>query len=164
MYNKFEFKWLALSILLATILPATAQDLVPEHATQISQSTQNNPVKQGASSSSKTHRSLGQTAVKLPVAAASFVVASIVGTPISMARHSADELSHATKGTINGMRSPFSAPVMVVVGPLAIASSIIGGTVIEGPWTAMETSWAYAMDKPFSKDAFSLGELEKWDE
>jgi hypothetical protein len=125
----------------------------------LAQSTDPAAPKQPASNSTLN---AGSKIARLPLAAASFVVGSVVGTPIAMARHSADEIDHAAKGMTQGMHHPWFIPFFSIVGPTALALGGLGGA-LEGPWYAIENSGANCIDKPFSKESFSLGEMEKWE-
>lgn len=151
MSNRITLKLLSITFLVSTVLPVAAQD-------------ESNQANQQTSGSSGALDRVSKTAKKLPIATVSFVVGSIVGTPISMFRHSADQVNHASKGIAKGMHSPFSAPIMIVLGPPAIIAGGLGGVFVQGPWNAIGNSWANSLNKPFSKDAFSLGPLEKWDD
>jgi len=151
-------KTLVISCVALSISPVFAEDT----STQISQNAgSTSPAKTKQSSSGGYFERLGKNTVKLPVATVSFVVGTVVGTPVSIARHSVNEVHNAGKGIYDGLHNPFSAPLVLVLGGPAILAGAFGGAVCLGPWTAMENSWANAMDKPFSKDSFSLGALDK---
>jgi hypothetical protein len=106
---------------------------------------------------------MGKIVSKAPKAAASFVVGSLVGLPISAVRHSANEMKLAAKETVRGLKDPLTAPFFLVVGPEALVLGAMSGAVV-GPYDAIETSAVNSFNKPFSKEAFSLGPMEKLQE
>ena len=103
---------------------------------------------------------IGKLVTKAPKAAASFLVASVAGIPISAVRHSADEMKVAAKDMVHGLKDPLTAPFFIIVGPEAVVLGGLAGLVV-GPADAVETSAVNSCKKPFSKESFSLGEIEK---
>jgi hypothetical protein len=112
-----------------------------------------------ASLASPSSHDIGETAAKLPKATASFIVGSIVGTPISMARHAADQVRKGANDIKDGLHNPYSAPIVLILGVPALTAGALGGLVVQGPYSAIYNSWTNAMDKPFSKESFTLGDL-----
>ena len=116
-----------------------------------------------SSSKSSVFNRIGKIVARAPKAAASFVVGSVVGAPISAVRHSTQEVKLAAKETVQGLKDPITAPFFLVVGPEALLLGSLSGAVV-GPYDAIETSAVNSFDKPFSKESFSLGPMEKLQE
>src|SRR5271165_2989296 len=125
----------------------------------IADSTPQTTTPQGSAKVSVFDR-IGKIVAKTPKAAASFLVASVGGIPISAVRHSADEMKHAAKEMVHGLKDPLTAPFFLVVGPEAVLFAGLAGVVV-GPSDAVETSAVHCFTKPFSKEAFSVGPMEK---
>ncbi len=142
MLNRNNLKLVVISTMLSALLPVAAQNA-------------SNPVNQQTSTGTAN-----KTEKNFPKTATAFVVGSIVGTPISAVRYSAYEVKHAAKGMVDGMHNHLVAPVFMIIGPTAILLGGVGGAVIEGPCEAVKNSWVHSQDKPFSKEAFSLGPME----
>jgi hypothetical protein len=106
---------------------------------------------------------MGKFVSKVPKAAASFVVGSVGGIPISVVRHSASEMKLAAKEMGHGIKDPLTAPFYLILGPEAFVLGSMSGVVV-GPYDAIETSAVNCWNKPFSKESFSLGAMEKVDD
>lgn len=91
---------------------------------------------------------------EFPEKAAGFVVGSVVGTPICMVRRFMRrevELSRALSCNSNNLL------FLVPCGLVSIPVAAFGGAV-EGPGYSIHN--AFAAETPFSKDQFSLGEMQ----
>jgi hypothetical protein len=87
---------------------------------------------------------------------ASFTTGVIVGTPIAIFRKSVECTVSDTKELVGESRNPvFLVPAGIISLPWGVFS---GG--VEGLYTGVANSWVNSDDKPFSKDAFSLGEMK----
>jgi len=96
-----------------------------------------------------------KTIGKSPLNAASIAAGIVAGTPIAIVRKTGRQYMGCVKefkkdsNTYKFWGAVYSAPVAVTAG-------LIKGAIY-GPKNALH----YSVDKPFSKDAFSLGDLEE---
>lgn len=97
---------------------------------------------------------ISKTISKVPVSAASMAASTTIGTPIAIVRKTSCEYVGCVKefkkdsNTYKFWGAAYSAPVAVVSG-------LIKGTVY-----GAKNAIRYSVNKPFSKDAFSLAKLE----
>ena len=88
------------------------------------------------------------------VSAASMTAGTMAGTPIAIVRKTASQYVGCVKefkkdnNTYKFWGALYSAPVAAIAGP------------IKGTICGAKNAIHYSVDKPFSKDAFSLGKLE----
>ena len=154
-----------IALALSCIAPVSAEEASERNSEQSSpRQIAANSGKQQTSSNSNPVERVGKAIIKLPIAATSFVVASVVGTPIAMVRQTASEVSSVSKQSYEGMHSPFEAPLVLVLGGPAIVTSALGGFFCTGPVSGVQNSLSNSMKKPFSKDAFSLGPMDEWNQ
>ncbi len=91
---------------------------------------------------------------KVSLSASSMAVGTVVGTPIAIIRKTDSQYVGCVKefkkdsNTYKFWGAACSAPVAVISG------------LIKGPVYGAKNAISYSIDKPFSKDAFSLGNLE----
>jgi len=91
---------------------------------------------------------------KAPLAAASMAAGTVVGTPIAIVRKTGTQYVDCVKEFKNDSNTYkfWGAFTSILVAP---TSGIIKGTIY-GPKNAIK----HSVESPFSKDAFSLGNLE----
>ena len=97
----------------------------------------------------------GFSAAKLPTAAVSFTAGVLVGTPIAVVRKCMTEGVKATKELTGETSNPF---ILIPVGLIGFPGGMMTGTLYgfyEGPKNAA----ANCFSDPFSKDSFSLGDI-----
>lgn len=81
---------------------------------------------------------------------------TIVGTPIAIVRMSKREIGIAAKDLVGETSNPiFLAPAY----GLAITPGIMSGTIY-GVFAGAADAWKNSEDAPFSKEAFSLGDMK----
>jgi len=94
------------------------------------------------------------TISKASLSASSMVGGTVAGTPIAIVRKTGSEYIGCVKefkkdsNTYKFWGAAYSAPVAVVSG------------LIKGPVYGAKNAIHYSIDKPFGKEAFSLGKLE----
>lgn len=92
---------------------------------------------------------------KLPLTATSVAASTVVGTPIAIVRKTGSQYVGCVKefkkdsNTYKFWGALYSVPVAIVAGP------------IKGTICGAKNAVRYSIDKPFSRDAFSLGNLEE---
>ena len=85
----------------------------------------------------------------------SFVVATICGTPIAIVRRVVDNTVDAVKCARE--RPLLFVPAMAIGVPACAMGGLWDG-LVTGPVDA----WEYSADQPFSKQAFSLGDMHEF--
>lgn len=93
-----------------------------------------------------------------PVArATSFVAGSVVGTPVAAVRRAWD-LANWTGS--HWLDEYFQTNNKYVAAPIKVASIVfvLPVSLLEAPFWSVHNAWVYSAGKPFSKDAFSLGD------
>lgn len=87
-----------------------------------------------------------------------FCAGAIVGTPICFLRKFPSEVSEGAHGFVGSITSNDNNKLLLV--PACVAWLPVAGVVsaLEAPGFALKD--AYTADKPFSKEQFSLGQME----
>jgi hypothetical protein len=89
-----------------------------------------------------------------PGAMAAFATGAVVGLPFACKHHIVDETQQANHDLIKDSKNPILVvPVTIFSLPFTIPIGTLFGT-----GHAIKNSWVNKNDKPFSKDAFSLGQ------
>lgn len=99
--------------------------------------------------------SAAKFAAKMPVEFASFCTGAVFGTPIAVARKTAQNSVKATKDASGNSDNKGKLAAASLIG---LPVGIFTGS-IEGVYWGLANSWTNS-SKPFSKDAFSLGEMK----
>lgn len=91
-----------------------------------------------------------------PIARGASVAAGLVfGTPVAIVRRTGQEIVQGTKDLVGDTDNWFIiAPASVIAIPFGCVS---GGA--SGVLTGAKNAWVGSADEPFSKDAFSLGDM-----
>lgn len=110
-------------------------------------------VKTAKTASSKSS-SGGSAAV--PARFASFVVGSVVGTPVAMVRKSKQEIVTATRDLVGDTNNKF---LLGAGGFLGVPAGLISG-FFEGPVYGVMDAWKGSADEPFSAETFSMGDMK----
>lgn len=113
--------------------------------------SQASPQSQGSSDSPL--RSLLRGVAKAPVYLTSVAVTVPIGVPIAIVRG----INKETKGVAAEMVGEADIPLGVAVVPFAGPFGVLAGTG-DGFWGGIANSLKHSYDKPFGKEAFSLGE------
>lgn len=116
------------------------------------------PVAAQTSASTRTvSSSLTNCIETLPTRVPSFLVGAVGGVPIAMVRKTVKGATDTAKIGLEDRKYKWLmiVPTFVLGVPLAA----VGG-FIDGPFCSLHNAWVYSADHPFSKEAFSLGELE----
>lgn len=104
-----------------------------------------------------SHADAGEMAkalFKFPITVTSFAAGTAVGTPIAMGRKSmADTKEYADKWGDGGMIKKTGGTLV------ALPAGLVRGTV-EGAVLGPKNAWKNSCEHPFSKDCFSLGDLD----
>lgn len=87
--------------------------------------------------------------------AASFTAGVVVGTPIAIVRKCKTEIVQATKDLTGDTDKLY---FILPAGLLGMPFGALSGTV-EGTFLGIINSWKASGDEPFSKEAFSLGDM-----
>ncbi|MCA9803907.1 MAG: hypothetical protein KC777_18180 [Cyanobacteria bacterium HKST-UBA02] len=95
------------------------------------------------------------SAVKFPVALLSFTAGTVIGTPIAVLRKTASNTKE-TAEQVSGDGGAVKTAAGYLVG---LPVGIFKGT-IEGLWLGPKNAAMNASESPFSKDGFSLGDLD----
>lgn len=86
---------------------------------------------------------------------ASFAVGMVFGTPIAIVRKTGQEIVQGTKDLVGDTDNWFIlAPAGVVATPFGCVSGGAGGVL-----SGIKNAWTGSADEPFSKEAFSLGDM-----
>lgn len=128
---------LALAVSIASFSPALADDASPKVSTA--------PSVSGSS---------GGTSLGVRLIA--FSIGFLVGTPIAMARKTGDETISGLKDIVGESRNPL---LVIPFGALSAVPGAISG-IFQGPFYAAKNSWTNSDDAPFSKESFSLGDMD----
>ena len=91
-----------------------------------------------------------------PVKVVAFGTTAVVGTPVAVVRMSAKNSCESTKSIAGDKGNPLVTGMAALAG---VPFGIFTGT-LEGSYYGMKNA-AMNTDKPFSKDAFSLGDLDE---
>jgi hypothetical protein len=91
-----------------------------------------------------------------PARFASFVVGSVVGTPVAMVRKTKQEIITATKDLVGDTNNKF---LLGAGGILGVPAGIVSG-FFEGPVYGVVDAWKGSADEPFSAESFSLGDIK----
>jgi hypothetical protein len=114
---------------------------------------------QGPTNSSKPTKSVPARLANVPVCAAGFCTGFVVGTPVCFARKLKQEVSEGAHGLVGSIVTDNNNPALLV--PAGIfwfpAAMFVAG--MEAPAYAWRDAWM--ADKPFSKEQFSLGNLDE---
>lgn len=86
---------------------------------------------------------------------ASIAAGLVFGTPISIVRRTGQEISQGTKDLLGDTDNWF---LMVPAGALTVPFGCVSGAA-SGVVHGAKNAWTGSADEPFSKDAFSLGEM-----
>ncbi len=93
--------------------------------------------------------------VKFPITLTSFAAGTAIGTPIAMIRKSsADTKEYADKWSGDGGMIKKAGAGMV-----ALPAGIVRGS-FEGAILGPKNAWKNSSENPFSKDCFSMGDLD----
>jgi hypothetical protein len=130
---------LTLSFACCTPVPVSAQEATPAAPAE----------------KKKDKGGLGKMLAGLPGKAAAFTIGAIGGTPIAIVRVSARETVSATRDLVGETSNPL---LLGAAGVLGVPAGVLSGA-LQGPVYGMKNSWDN-LDEPFSKDAFSLGEIK----
>jgi len=97
---------------------------------------------------------LGAKLIKFPVTLTSVAAGTALGTPIAMSRKmmSNTKETYDSVGEGGGMKK---AAALVVAPPVGIVKGSFQGMIL-GP----KNAWNNSSEHPFSKDCFSLGDLD----
>jgi hypothetical protein len=103
-------------------------------------------------------KSMGARIASWPLCIAGFTCGTIVGTPICFVRKLPAEVRNLAHGFVGSITEKESKLLLIPVG---IAWLPFAGTaaLMEAPVYAFKD--AYMAEKPFSKEQFSLGELDQ---
>lgn len=93
-------------------------------------------------------------AFMLPVKVVAFGTTAVVGTPVAVVRMTAKNSCESTKSIAGDKGNPLMTGMAALAG---VPFGIFTGT-LEGGYYGMKNA-AMNTDKPFSKDAFSMGDL-----
>lgn len=96
--------------------------------------------------------------VALPMAVAGFCAGAVIGTPISFLRKFPKEVTQGAHGFVGSIGNNDSKKLLYV--PACVMWLPIAGCVaaLEAPGYGLRH--AYTAEKPFSKEQFSLGEMD----
>jgi hypothetical protein len=96
---------------------------------------------------------IGRFSKSLPKRLPPTLVCAVGGTPIAFVRHTISATQEGVKDIVGESKFPlFVAPAICVSFPYGLCSGVLAGPVV-----GLSNGWKYSDDKPFSKDAFSLG-------
>lgn len=96
---------------------------------------------------------LGKFGKSLPKRLPPTLVCAIGGTPIAFVRHTISATQEGVKDIVGESKFPlFVAPAICVSFPYGLCAGVLAG-----PVAGLANGWKYSDDKPYSKDAFSLG-------
>lgn len=86
---------------------------------------------------------------------ASFAAGVVFGTPIAIVRKTGQEIVQGTKDLVGDTGNWFIlAPAGIIATPFGCLSGGAGGVL-----SGVKNAWTGSADEPFSKDAFSLGDM-----
>lgn len=92
----------------------------------------------------------------LPARVGSTVVCSVLGYPIAMVRRTITQTKQGSRDLIGESKNPLLVGFTCAFSlPYAVA-----GGILEGGQYSVENSWRASKNDPFSKDAFSLGDMD----
>jgi hypothetical protein len=92
--------------------------------------------------------------VGMPLKGASVATAMVVGLPVAIVRKSAENTKEQTKKVAGDNANPVMTGLAALVG---LPIGLVSGT-IDGSQAGFKNSLKF--DKPFSKEQFSLGDLD----
>jgi len=96
---------------------------------------------------------IGKFGKSLPKRLPPTLVCTVGGTPIAFFRHTVSAIQEGVKDIVGESKFPlFVAPAVCVSFPYGLCAGVLAGPVV-----GLYNGWKYSDDKPFSKDAFSLG-------
>ncbi len=99
---------------------------------------------------------LGGFLSKIPTNVPALVVGWVVGTPVALTRMSKREIITATRELVGDTDNPL---ILGAAGILGVPAGLMSGGIY-GLWAGAADSWVNADDNPYSRDAFSLGEMK----
>jgi hypothetical protein len=126
---------------------------------ETNQNTENQSEASGAESNtapaSSKPKYVLRDAAPLPKRISSFLTGLLIGPPVATVRRTFSEDKEAANTVMYGKKSSgLQSVARVVLFPLMVVPG-----AIEGVSDAVENSWKYSSEQPFSKNAFSLGKL-----
>ena len=92
----------------------------------------------------------------LPTRLVAFATGLMVGMPIAMVRKSAQGVVNVTRYMAGESNNP------LLLGAYGLTFGLtfgISSGAVDGVLFCVKNSWQYSDDKPFSKESFSLGDL-----
>lgn len=96
---------------------------------------------------------IGRFGKSLPKRLPPTLVCAAGGTPIAFFRHTVSATQEGVKDIVGESKFPlFVAPAVCISFPYGLCAGVLAGPVV-----GLCNGWKYSDDKPFSKDAFSLG-------
>lgn len=96
---------------------------------------------------------IGRFGKSLPKRLPPTLVCAVGGTPIAFVRHTISATQEGVKDIVGDSKFPlFVAPAICVSFPYGLCAGVLAG-----PVAGLANGWKYSDDKPYSKDAFSLG-------
>lgn len=96
---------------------------------------------------------IGRFGKMLPKRLPPTLLCAVGGTPIAFFRRTVSATQEGVKDIVGESKFPlFVAPAICVSFPYGLCAGVLAGPVV-----GLANGWKYSDDKPFSKDAFSLG-------
>lgn len=96
---------------------------------------------------------IGKFGKSLPKRLPPTLICAVGGTPIAFFRRTVEATQEGVKDIVGDSKFPlFVAPAVCVSFPYGLCAGVLAGPVV-----GLANGWKYSDDKPFSKDAFSLG-------
>lgn len=106
----------------------------------------------------KSKSAKGGSKVDLGTRLASFVVCTVVGTPIALVRRTGIEIAQGNHDLVGDPDTWYRKIGVVMPGFLAVPYGAVSGG-IGGPLYAVKNAWVASGDEPFGKEAMSLGDV-----
>lgn len=127
--------------------PADTKTAEPDSAKTVD--TKTSPPKTPKSAPVTTRKHAG-------TAFASFALGAIVGTPVAIVRRTVAETIAGNQDIIRDSTNPILViPATIITLPFSVPAG-----ACEGVYRGVKNSWLNSSKNPFSKDAFSLGEMD----
>lgn len=102
----------------------------------------------------KPAKSSGGDGGSIPSRMASFLVGTIVGTPVSFVRKTKQETVNATKDLVGDTDNKF---LIGAAATLGVPAGIVSGA-FQAPIYGIWNAWTGSADEPFSEESMSLGD------
>jgi len=105
------------------------------------------------------YATMAKDTAMFPVRALALGSGVLFGTPIAILRCAATRTTGFTRSGAEAIGGKSSLPCLVLASPLTVPFGLLAGTA-EGCYYGPKHAIENCLEHPFSKDSFSLGEME----